>query len=102
MMEYITDPIDGFYPKVKDLAELAELTGCPNTSQQQVYVGYLIVNKQRMFREDVRKWIRRPPAKNMDKFHGLISVKLTKSFVTLSLPSTSWGITISHHCRTYC
>ena len=51
----ITDPINNIFNAVKDLVELAELTGYPYTKIQQANIGYLIVTKQRIFRDGVRK-----------------------------------------------
>ena len=56
----ITDPIDDIFNAVEDLCEIAEFAESPYSPRQQVNIGYLIVNRQPIFRGDVRKWMRKP------------------------------------------
>ena len=58
----VSDPIDDIFNAVEDLCEIAEFADTPYSPRQQVNIGYLIVNKQPIFRSDVRKWMRKPPA----------------------------------------
>ena len=58
-MEYkINELIDVIFTVFEDLQELVELAGRPFTSQQIVNIGYLIMSKHRIFRSDIRKWLR--------------------------------------------
>ena len=45
---------------IEDLLEIGELVGRPYFPQRIVDLGFLIISKQRIFRSDVRKWMRRP------------------------------------------
>ena len=56
----VSEPIDDIFNAVEDLCEIAEFAETPYSSRQQVNIGYLIVNKQPIFRSDVRKWMRKP------------------------------------------
>ena len=56
-------PIDDIFNAVEDLCEIAELAETPYSPRQHVNIGYLIVNKQPIFRSDVRKWMRKPIVK---------------------------------------
>ena len=53
-------PIDGIFNAIEDLQELGFLSGVPYSSSQIVNLGFIILNKHRMLRSDVRKWIRKP------------------------------------------
>ena len=64
MLYSITNPIDGTCNAVEELIELTELAGYPYTTIQQVNMGYLIVSKKCIFRDDVRKWIRKLDVEN--------------------------------------
>ena len=55
----VSDPIDDIFNAVEDLCEIAEFADTPYSSRQQVNIGYLIVNRQPIFRGDVRKWMRK-------------------------------------------
>ena len=57
----LSDPVDTIWNKIEDLAELAKLTLRPFTEQQLADFAFIVINKQRAFREDVRAWMRRPP-----------------------------------------
>ena len=70
MVYNISDLIDDIFNTIEDLVELAKLAGCPYTLQQQINIGYLIVSKQGIFIDDVRKWIRKPVTQKMYKLHG--------------------------------
>ena len=48
----VTEPIDEIFNAVKDLCEVADAI-------QQVHIGYIIVRKQRVFRGNVRRWMRK-------------------------------------------
>ena len=56
----VNEPIDIIFNAVEDLCEIADLAGCPYSPRQQVNIGYLILQKQPIFRSDVRKWMRKP------------------------------------------
>ena len=56
----VSDPIDDIYNAIEDLCEIAEFAQTPYSPRQQVNIGYLILNKQPIFRSDVRKWMRKP------------------------------------------
>ena len=56
----VSDPIDDIFNAVEDLCEIAEFADTPYSPRQQVNIGYLILNKQPIFRSDVRKWMRKP------------------------------------------
>ena len=55
----VSDPIDDIFNAVEDLCEIAEFADTPYSPRQQVNIGYLIVNRQPIFRGDVRKWMRK-------------------------------------------
>ena len=55
----VSEPIDIIFNAVEDLCEIADLAGCPYSPRQQVNIGYLILQKQPIFRSDVRKWMRK-------------------------------------------
>lgn len=56
----ISDPIDTIFNEIEDLAELGELSNKPFSETQLVDFGFIIFNKCRAFRSDIREWIRRP------------------------------------------
>ena len=58
----VSEPIDVIFNAVEDLCEIADLAGCPFSPRQQVNIAYLILQKQPIFRSDVRKWMRKPTA----------------------------------------
>ena len=55
----MADPIDQIFNEIEDLAELGELSNKPFTESQLIDFGFIIINKCRAFRNDVREWIRR-------------------------------------------
>ena len=57
----LSDPIDTIWNKIEDLAELAELALRPFSDQQLTDFAFIIINKQRAFRDDVRQWMRLNP-----------------------------------------
>ena len=65
-MEYqLEDPIDVNNSAVEDPHKRAELTGRPFTPQQIVDIGYLIALKHKIFRSDIRKWLRQAAVDQM-------------------------------------
>lgn len=56
----ISEPIDDVFNRIDDLAELAELAERPFTDKQLTDFGFIIFNRQRAFRDDVRSWLKRP------------------------------------------
>ena len=54
------EPIDLIYDAVEDLREIGELLARPYSPAQIVDLGYIILAKNRLFRGDIRKWMRRP------------------------------------------
>ena len=60
-MEYqIQEVISIIFDAIKDLAEIGELAGRPYSPHQIVNIGYIVLSQNRIFRSNVRKWIRRP------------------------------------------
>ena len=60
-LEYkIEEPIDILFNTIEDLGEIAELARRPYFPAQIVYLGYIVVSKNRVFRSDIWKWMRRP------------------------------------------
>ena len=57
---YISDPIDTIFNEIEDLAELGELSAKPFSESQLIDFGFIIINKCRAFRSDIRAWMRRP------------------------------------------
>ena len=55
----VSEPIDTIFNAVEDLCEVAELADSAYTPKQQVHIGYIIISKQRIFRADIRKWMRK-------------------------------------------
>ena len=51
----ISNPIDDIFNAVEDLCKIAEFAEAPYSPRQQVNIGYLIVNRQPIFRGGVRK-----------------------------------------------
>ena len=49
----MSEPIDTIVSVVEDICEIAELEGFPYLPRQQVNIGYLIVSKQPIFRNNV-------------------------------------------------
>ena len=56
----LSDPLDTIFNEIEDLAELGELSNKPFSETQLVDFGFIILNKCRAFRSDIREWIRRP------------------------------------------
>ena len=50
----LSDPVDTIPNKVEDLAELVELANCLFTEQQLTDFAFIIVNKKRAFRDNIR------------------------------------------------
>ena len=70
----VSEPIDIIFNAIEDLYKIADLAGCPYYPRQQVNIGYLILQKQPIFRSDVRTWMRKPTVeKNMVKIHQSFS-----------------------------
>ena len=65
----VSEPINTIFNAVEDLCRVVELSGSPYASRQQVNIGYLIFNKEPIFRGDVHKWMRKPATEK----HGSIS-----------------------------
>ena len=59
-MYNVNEPIGTIILVVEDLCKIAELAGWPYLLRQQVNIGYLIVSKQTIFRNDVQEWMRKP------------------------------------------
>ena len=57
---HLSDPIGSIWNKIEDLAELTELALRPFSEQQLTDFAFIIINKQRAFRNDVRAWMRLP------------------------------------------
>ena len=55
----IDEPIAIIFDAVKDLVEIVELAGRPYSACQIVDIEYIFLSKLRIFRSDIRKWIRR-------------------------------------------
>ena len=51
----VSHPINNIFNTVEDLCKIAEFTSMPYYERQQVNIGYLIINKQPIFRSDLRK-----------------------------------------------
>ena len=59
-MDYtIDEPISIIFDAVEDVVEIVELAGSPYSLDQIVDIGYIILFKNRIFRSDIRKWMRR-------------------------------------------
>ena len=56
----IKDHIDTIYNDVEDLVEVRELAGRPFSPEQIIDLAYMIISKYRIFRDDIRAWMRRP------------------------------------------
>ena len=60
-MEYqIQEPIATIFDAIKDLAEIGELAERPYSPHQIVNIGYIVLSKNRIFRGNIRKLMRRP------------------------------------------
>ena len=55
----LSDPIDTIFNQIEDLAELGELSARPFSDTQLTDFTFIIANKNRAFREDIRTWIRK-------------------------------------------
>ena len=94
-MEYqLNESIDVIFTAVEDLQELAELAGRPFTPQQIVDIGYLIVLKHRIFRSDIRKWLRRVAVDQTWPEFKIFSQKSIKNSGTQIPQSTSSASTL--------
>ena len=49
----LSDPIDTIFNRIEDLAELGELSSRPFSDTQLTDFAFIIVNKNRAFREDI-------------------------------------------------
>ena len=58
----LSDPIDTILNKIEDLAELGELSSRPFSDTQLTDFSFIIVNRNRAFREDIRLWMRKTAA----------------------------------------
>ena len=56
----IEEPITIILNAIEDLDETRELSGRPYLVQQVVDLGYIIISTNRIFRSNIRKWMRRP------------------------------------------
>ena len=60
-MKYnLEEPINIIFDAVEKPVEIDELDGRPYSAQQIVDLGYIILSKNRIFRSDIRKWVRKP------------------------------------------
>ena len=65
-MDYtIDEPIAIIFDAVKDLVEIAELAGRPYSADQIFDIGYIVLSNNRIFRSDIRKWMRKPEEEKM-------------------------------------
>ena len=63
-IEYnLEEPTDIIFDAVEDLLEIGELSGRPYSAQQIFDLGCIILSKNRIFRSDIRKWVRKPEDK---------------------------------------
>ena len=55
----LTEPVDEVFNLIEDLAELVELAGRPYSDEQLTDFGFVIFNRRRALREDIRTWLRK-------------------------------------------
>ena len=83
----MADPINQIFNEIEDLAELGELSNKPFTESQLIDFGFIIINKCRAFRNDVREWIRRPEKEKPTQISNYISQRHILNSVQQMPPS---------------
>ena len=53
----MADPINQIFNKIEDLTKVGELSDKPFTENQLIDFVFIIINKYRAFRSDIREWI---------------------------------------------
>ena len=82
-MDYkIDEPIAIIFDAIEDLVEISELPGSPYTADQVVDIGYIVLSKNRIFRSDIRKWMRRPEVEKLGLTSFFNLLKHTKNSET--------------------